>query len=107
MFVMFGYLVVTFLVIGGMRAVDVAEKGTRYAVVLIVETFENSRSCPVTSSQEGLIQSLITTTVMVYLPIMPLHPSINVPIRHIMRLLVNQHEHLRPILVKVILIHSG
>jgi hypothetical protein len=50
MFVMFGYLIVTFLVIGGMRAFDVAEKGTRYAVVLIVETFENSFSCLVTNN---------------------------------------------------------
>lgn len=65
---MFGYLVVTFFVIGGMRAFDVAKKGTRYAVVLIVETFENSFSCSVTDNQEVLNQSFITTTVMVFCP---------------------------------------
>ena len=77
-----------FLVIAGMRLFHAAEKETRYAAVLIVETFENSFMCVARNNQEGLNQSFITTAMTIY-AIVQLHPSINVPIWHIMGVLVN------------------
>ena len=62
----FGYLVVAFLVIAGMRMFHAAEKGTHYAVVLIVETFETGFMCVVRNNQEGLNQIFITTAVIFY-----------------------------------------
>ena len=55
-----------FLVIAGMRVFHAAETGTRYAVVLIVETFENSFMCVARNNQEGLNQSFITTAMIFY-----------------------------------------
>ena len=55
----FGYLVVEFLVIADLRVFHAAEKGTRYAIVLIVKTFENGFMCVVETTRKVLIRSLL------------------------------------------------